>query len=317
MKKKMTNSFHVEGLLYDYKLEEKVTGANSKVPGTKYVTGTIDIATDADCTNIVTIHYGYVTPNATSDAIRRTNSVILSIYNGSYKTVLKDGLENCSAVRAETAIEVNEFYTEQDNELVLVSPKRNNGGFISIIDKKELSSDPDELNKFRTDMIITKSKYFEANEEAHRGERVEISGYIFNYKKDIYPASFVVEDPAAMEWFLGLEPSESNPTFTKVGGKQLTQVIKYNKEEPSAFGPKKVKEVVRNRKDYVVDWAQSDAYLWDDESSITIVELKEKLAGLETERATKKSLRENRKTTQPSAFTAAVTNNTSKSGFNF
>lgn len=46
MKSKMINEVHVEGLLYDHKLEMKVTGSASKAPGTQYIAGTINVATD-------------------------------------------------------------------------------------------------------------------------------------------------------------------------------------------------------------------------------------------------------------------------------
>ena len=62
MKKKMENQTHIEGLLYEHKLEKRVTGENSKNPGTTYINGTLDIATDDAITNIVSIHFTYVTP---------------------------------------------------------------------------------------------------------------------------------------------------------------------------------------------------------------------------------------------------------------
>jgi hypothetical protein len=57
MKKKMENTTHIEGLLYEHKLEKRVTGENSKNPGTEYINGTLDIATDDAITNIVSIHF--------------------------------------------------------------------------------------------------------------------------------------------------------------------------------------------------------------------------------------------------------------------
>ena len=54
MKKNMTNETHVEGLLYQHALEKKTSGENSKNPGTEYIAGTIDIATDD---NKLTISY--------------------------------------------------------------------------------------------------------------------------------------------------------------------------------------------------------------------------------------------------------------------
>ena len=53
MAKKLANSTHIEGYLYEHKLEKRVTGPNSKNPGTEYISGTISIATDDDMLNIV------------------------------------------------------------------------------------------------------------------------------------------------------------------------------------------------------------------------------------------------------------------------
>ena len=39
MKKKMTNTTHIEGLLYEHKLELRESGPNSKNPGTKFIMG--------------------------------------------------------------------------------------------------------------------------------------------------------------------------------------------------------------------------------------------------------------------------------------
>ena len=44
MKKNMNNRSHIEGLLYQHSLELKVSGENSKNPGTEFISGTIEIA---------------------------------------------------------------------------------------------------------------------------------------------------------------------------------------------------------------------------------------------------------------------------------
>ena len=62
MKKNMINSVHIEGVLYSHTLEARVSGENSKNPGTKYIAGDLDIATDENGLNVVTVHYSYVTP---------------------------------------------------------------------------------------------------------------------------------------------------------------------------------------------------------------------------------------------------------------
>ncbi len=54
-KKNFLNQTHVEGVLYEHDLQEKVSGENSKNPGTPFISGSIGIATDNAMTNIVTI----------------------------------------------------------------------------------------------------------------------------------------------------------------------------------------------------------------------------------------------------------------------
>ena len=46
MKEKMINKIHIEGYLYQHKLEKKVSGPKSRNPGVEFITGTIEIATD-------------------------------------------------------------------------------------------------------------------------------------------------------------------------------------------------------------------------------------------------------------------------------
>ena len=43
--KSMINKTHIEGYLYEHALEKKVSGPNSKNPGTEFISGTISIAT--------------------------------------------------------------------------------------------------------------------------------------------------------------------------------------------------------------------------------------------------------------------------------
>ena len=44
--KKMTNETHIEGRIYEHDLALKVSGPNSKTPGTQFIGGSISIATD-------------------------------------------------------------------------------------------------------------------------------------------------------------------------------------------------------------------------------------------------------------------------------
>ena len=59
--KKMINATHIAGSLYQHDLTLKVTGENSKAPGTEFISGNIEIATDDAGVNIVPVHFTYVT----------------------------------------------------------------------------------------------------------------------------------------------------------------------------------------------------------------------------------------------------------------
>ena len=51
--KKMYNGTTIEGLVYQHDLELKVSGPNSANPGTEFISGNIEIATDNAMVNIV------------------------------------------------------------------------------------------------------------------------------------------------------------------------------------------------------------------------------------------------------------------------
>src|SRR5574344_2502678 len=134
MKKEMINQTHIEGILYAHKLEAKESGKDSKNPGTPYVTGTIDIATDDAHTNIVSVHFTYVAPTypAKDGKPPKQNAnypVLMNIINGKIKTVMDSSWSDAARIRVDSAIGLNEFYSERDGEEVLVSAKRNEGGF--------------------------------------------------------------------------------------------------------------------------------------------------------------------------------------------
>ena len=46
--KKMINKTHVSGLLYENDLQIRVTGPNSKKPGTTFIMGNVSILTDPE-----------------------------------------------------------------------------------------------------------------------------------------------------------------------------------------------------------------------------------------------------------------------------
>ena len=55
--KAVVNKSHIEGYIYEHTLESKVSGPNSKNPGTEFISGNLSVATDEAILNIVTVHF--------------------------------------------------------------------------------------------------------------------------------------------------------------------------------------------------------------------------------------------------------------------
>ena len=317
MKKKIYNNCHIEGLLYQHSLEAKVSGPNSKNPNTNYITGTVEIATDDACLNIVPVHYTYVTGTTSTGKANPTYNVLADIVAGIHKTVMKDGAENATKIKIDSAIGLNEFYTTNratGNE-ELVSAKRNEGGFIHVV----ADLDPDEKvrSTFDCDIIITKATRIEADEERQTPERVNLHGVIFDFRKNILPVDFTVLNPIAMDYFESLGISDKSPVFTKVKGRQISTTVVKEIREQSAFGEDYVREVKNTRKDFVVTWAQAEPYEWDDESTILVSELNEAIANREVALAEIKTRNEEYKASKSGANAPSAFATPAVGGFNF
>ena len=281
--KKMINKVHIEGWVYDHKLTSKVAGEKAKNPGVTFINGTVDIATDDNCLNIVTIHYSYVTPVTKQNKPNATFNALNSILTDN-KTVVKVGKENAVKVRADTSIGLNEFYSDRSGKEELVSAKRNEGGFIHII-TDALSEKDTDRNNWEADTVVTKVREIEADPERNLPAKVVISGYMFDFKNALLPVDVVAYKESAQNYFLGLEASEANPTFIKLKGQQVSQVIIRTVTEESAFGDEPdVKEFKNTVREFVVTGALPP-YEWDSEESITAQEMKEALASREITKA--------------------------------
>lgn len=287
MKNSMINKTHIEGVLYQHDLELKVTGENSKNPGTEFISGNIEIATDDAGVNIVPVHFTYVTATTAKGKANASFTTLKDIIDGKYGTVMKDGADKAVKLRIDSAIGLNEFYADRNGEEELVSVKRNEGGFIHVVNA--LNEDEKTRNTFEVDMIITKVTRIDANEERQTPEKVIVRGSIFNFRNDLMPIELSVTNPNAMDYFEGLGASSKEPVFTKVKGRQVSETITKTITEESAFGEASVREVKNTRKDFVITWAMKEPYIWDDESTITAAELSELVAKRETDLAAMKA----------------------------
>lgn len=310
--KKMTNTTHIEGLLYEHKLELRESGPNSKNPGTKFIMGTVDIATDDACTNIVPVHFTYVTATTAKGATNATFTTLSNIVDGKYGSVMADGKDKAVKLRIDSALGLNEFYTDRNGQEELVSAKRNEGGFVHVADS--LAEDEAIRNTFKCDMLITGVKEVEADEEKKLPAKAIVRGAIFDFRGSLMPVEFSAVNPNAIKYFVGLGASNANPTFTCVWGRQVSETIVREIRTESAFGEDEVREVKNTRKDFVITGASKEPYAWDDESTLTANEVAEAVANRETYLATIKQRQDEYKASKNAAPAAAAP---SKTGFNF
>ena len=315
--RKNKNTINIEGKIYQFDLEQRETGESSKHPGTPYIRGTIDVATDDELTNIVTVNYTYVAPTYSSGKPNRTFTVLQQIID-SAKTVQADGADAATYVRLTPSYAMNDFYNQQDE---LVSTPRNEGGFANIV------NDPASLHKngdvwrsrFENDVVIFNAEEVEVDE----GDNfVRLNAITFDFRKVAIPMTLTVRQKDACKYFLDLAPTKKNPVYTCVWGKIVSTFVEEKRERESAFGPAEVTTVKHKTKEYLVTGANSNPYEFDDEATITAAELNKSLQDRETLLADIKKRNEEYKASQSTQsagnfpFTPAKSE-VKEGGFNF
>ena len=274
--------------------------------------GTVDIATDDDCTNIVPVHFTYVTATTAKGNTNATFTTLMNIIDGKYGTVMGNGKDKAVKLRIDSALGLNEFYSDRNGQEELVSAKRNEGGFVHVADS--LAEDENVRNTFKCDMLITGVKEVEADEEKGLPAKAIVRGAIFDFRGALLPVEFSAVNTNAIKYFVGLDASNANPTFTCVWGRQVSSVIVKEIRTESAFGEDEVREVKNTRKDFVITGAAKEPYIWDDEKTLTATEVADAVAARETYLATIKQRQDEYKASKNAAASAAVP---SKTGFNF
>lgn len=307
------NATHIEGLLYEHDLTIKESGPNSKNPGTKFISGTVSIATDDACTNVVPVHFTYVTATTAKGNANATFTTLNNIISGTYGTYMKDGADKATKLRIDSALGLNEFFSDRNGKEELVSAKRNEGGFVHVADT--LAEDEKIRNTFKCDMLITNVRRIEADEEKNVSEHVIVKGAIFDFRKSLLPVEFIASNPNAMNYFEGLEASNANPVFTCVWGRQISQTTVRQIVEESAFGEDSVREVRNTRREFLITGAAKEPYVWDDESSMTAAELNDAIAAREVYLAGLKQRQDEYKASKAAGNNAAAA--PAQGAFNF
>lgn len=260
--KKMINKNNIEGLLYEHKLELKQAGPNAKNPGSNYIRGSISIEVTED--NVVTVD---ILQTEFSKKGRDSKfDEIVKIMNA--PTVLGSSRETAAKIKVNSAFDLNDWFNDAKEH---ISNLRVFNGFISI----EGKIDPKAT--FEVDMLITSTTEDMEKDETGvlmpNGSLV-VNGFIFNFKNEIMPVKFIVENEKGVEYFKALTAN----TFTKVWGKMVTQSFHNHKVEESAFGDDKVVDYTSTRKKNVITGTNVEAYVFGDATILTVEEVQAAIA---------------------------------------
>lgn len=304
MKSQWTNKVNIQGYVFNKgegrrALQKRVAGENAKNPGQEYIQGELNIATDENATNIVTVWFQYVMPtwpakNGKPERPNTTFQTLETIINNA--TTFEEVGKMATTVRIDGNIGVNDFYT-RDGELA--SPKRIEGSFIHLMNGSEKIAERPAT--FEADMVI--SSVAEREMENDEENYVNLNGYVFNFRNDVLPVSFTVRNDAGMKYFLDQE----YPMVTKVWGDIVSSIVKTERVTESAFGAPTVDVTTRSIRSWDVIGASAEPMDWDDESTITRDELKQKVRERETRLAEQKKRDEEYRNRAESAFTSTST----------
>lgn len=264
--RKNINTEHIEGYVYEHSLTIKqVKNEKSKNFGQNFISGELEIAVDEDAMNIVAVHFTYVTPTNAAGKKNVTYAALERLINEPEKTWITSGKDGAFKVKVDsTALALNDFIASDGNR---VSVKRNEGGFVTIV--SELCPE-NERNTFQEDMFINKVRVIEANPEKNIEEDYcVVSGVVFNFRNEILPVEFVVRNKGGMEFFMDMDASDGNPTYTKVWGRINSTTIKREYREESAWGEAQVRIAETKSREWLITGTAKIPYEYGDEKVLT------------------------------------------------
>lgn len=299
MKSNFTNKVNVEGYIFSIednrgynKLAKREAGVNSKNPGVEYISGVINVATDAEALNVVPVHFTYVTattkagkPNSTfeflSDIVEADEQGVLATYQNS-------GI-NAMRVRIDGSIDVNDWINREGE---MTASRRVRGSFAHPVDS--VASFNPHAN-FDVDMLITQAALREVEDG---DDYMSLNGYVFDFRNNILPLGLTIDIPEGIAYFEGQGISQANPMLTNVWGEINTAVVGTDKVIESAFGAPRVETTSRSFTRWNVLKSAVEPMAFDDDLTITQNELnkllQEREVRVQQEKARQEERRNNR-----------------------
>lgn len=302
--KQFDNKVHLEGRIFSHTLQKRVTGEQSKNPGTEYIGGTLNIATDEDGINVVPVRFTYVTAvYSKSGKPNDTYNVLTQIIENDI-TWEKNGKDQAPQIRVDGDIEVNDFMGRNGE---MVEAKGVRGSFVHFANGSfGLNKDEDKRNTFEADMLIAAT----IPQEVEDGEDyLNLRGYVFAYRNALVPVTLSIHNPAGIAYFEKCDISNENPLLTKVWGNIISTTQEIKTEVESAFGGSQVNITTRTLRAWEVAGCAAEPYEWNDESTITIEDFKKLLDQREETKAEAKRSAEERNRNSNGGAAFPVNNN--------
>lgn len=266
--RKPQNTERIVGRIYQHDLTVKqVQNKDSANFGKDFIAGNLEVATDEEGLNVIKVHFTYVTETNKSGSKNNTYVNLKKIIDEG-KTWVTDGKDNAMKVRIDTALALNDFYNNNDE---LISAKTNEGGFVTFVN--DLGEEK-ERNTFSVDMVITGATRKEADPEKHIDkDYVTVKGAIFNFREDLLPVEFKVDNEEGMKYFEDLGATNAEPVYTKVWGKIVSETSTTTQEVESAFGEPAVRTYKNTNKEWIITGTAKVPYEFGDSNVLTAEEL--------------------------------------------
>lgn len=290
------NSVEVNGYVYSHTLQVKKTGEHSRVPGTEFITGTVNVAIDDEMLTVIPVNFGYVTEffnKKNSDGTQKKNDTFALlkrlIDNNEVVENIAYGAAGAMHIRIQGDIECNDFISRKTGELV--STQRIRGGFAHT----GYTSD-EKMARFKTDMLITNY----AEKESEDGEPLygTLSGYVFNYRNEFMPVKFTVRVESGMKYFEDQDVA-AEPMLTNVWGDIVNTTVERKIEVETAFGAPSVSSTTKSFRSWDVVGASYEPYDFGEEEVMTMEDVK---AGLKAREEKLANLKKNQKDSIENVF---------------
>ena len=169
----------------------------------------------------------------------------------------------------------------------------------------------------RIDMVITNVTHVDKDDEKNIKEHALVKGAIFNFRNDLLPVEFKVENEQGIKYFDDLGASGSEPVYTRVWGKIISETKTTTQEVESAFGEAAVRTYRNTNKEWIITGTAKVPYEFGDENILTAEELTKAAQNREVYLADVKKRADEYKASRAAGTTAPATTATKTAEFNF